>query len=597
MSELYPVIEDIISLLNNKYGTDITADQVLKEAEDNANKKEFTEDDIKWLVQKLKSHTFSGGVPGLTKLMKHSPKFNMHLVEQIEAASRKFGDLEGVVKFLGDYENLKDKLPKSPSSQPKTQRLDIATPVRKVKKYVEKVKKDHPDKYPGSFYQYTSKVLDQINKYQRSGERYPRLERELLGLFVGEGDEKPGLIKGWRRLKVKGVSEAVKEIYETMAPWVENEEISKQDIINPPKESPLAPLERAVRQLGDKPNKVEDTEMEINKEMKGENRKEIKDIVKDVKKDDAYKHAFDIVKAYLKKAKTSFPKDFDQYSLHKYTADLLEVMEDYRGGEGRDAGTNAKISAIFKDEPGIMGMWDEIHKPIAKRLREMRGSFNALVKTKLNDTSSIDTKTLSKIEELNGRTSLKVSDKDKMMAKALIGKREKEFPDQGTDIDPTFFNKLVKELVKHKEELPKKPATTDLKILNLTKEELEKAKSVDFMNLVSKTLQAVDQILLDDDGISDDDIVTKVIKKFKSDAEKSKEKQKHDKDVVMDRDLKKEDEDAKKKVPNEKQSSTNIISSYMGSLFYKLERLASMSQDQLVRAELEDIVQDIKQIL
>ena len=35
----------------------------------------------------------------------------------------------------------------------------------------------------------------------------------------------------------------------------------------------------------------------------------------------------------------------------------------------------------------------------------------------------------------------------------------------------------------------------------------------------------------------------------------------------------------------------------MGTLFYKLERLASMSQDKLVKAELENIAQDIKQIL
>jgi len=597
MSDLYPVIEDIISLMNSKFGTDISAEQLKKEAEDNANKKEFTEDDIKWLLQKLKSHTFSGGVQGLTKLMKHSPKFNMGLVEQIEAASKKFGDLSGVVDFLNDYDNLKNKLPKKPSSQPRSQRLDIATPVRKVKKYVEKVKKEQPEKYNGSFYQYTYKVLDKINKYQRSGERYPRLEREILGLFVGEGDDKPGLIKGWRRLKVKGVSEAVKEIYETMAPWVKNEETSKQDIINPPKESPLAPLEREIRQLGDNPSKVEDTDMEVNKEMKGESRKEVKEIVKDVKKDDAYKHALNIVKEYLKKAKSSFPKDFDQYSLHKYTADLIAAMEDYYGSEGRDAGTNNKINAIFKDAPGIVGMWDEIHKPIAKRLRELRSSFNALVKTKVDAPSSVENKLLSKIEELNSRTSLKVSDKDKMIAKALIGKREKEYPDSGTDIDPTFFNKLVKELVKHKDELPKKPESKDLSKLDLSEEELSKARSVEYIELVSKTLKAVDQILLDDESISDEDIVTKVIKKFKSDDEKSKEKQKQDKDVVMDRSIPKEQEEAKKRVPNEKQSSTNIVSNYMGSLFYKLERLANMSQDQLVRAELEGIVQDIKQIL
>jgi len=598
MSELYPVIEDIISLLNNKYGTEISAEQFSVTAytpEYDENKKEFTKDDIKWLAQILKSHSFSGGVKGLVKRM--GDKFNNDLKQTIYDASRKFGDLEGVVKFLADYDRLKKQLPrgKSPEQTTPSQRLDVSTPVKKVKSYLAKIKKDYPKEYDGSFYQYTDKVLDKIQKYQRTGESSPRLLREMLGLFVGEGDENPGLIKGWRRLKVKGVTEAIKEIYNQLAPYSEKEELRKKDIINPPKESPLSNLEKEVRQLSKDAPKVEEKEMEINKEMKGERRKDVGEIVKDVGGTEKYNHALKLIKEYLKKAKSSYPKDFDQFSLHKFTADLVSAMEDYYGGEGRDDGTNKKISAIFNDSPGILGMWEEIHKPIAKRLRELKSSFASIVKTKQDSPSAVDRYILNKLETLSGRTNLKVTDNDKTIAKALLGKREKEFPDQGSDIDPTFFNKLVKELVKHKDELPKNPGTKDLSKLNLTDEELNKAKAEEYMSLVGKTMQMVDRILQEDEGVSDEDLVTKVINKFKSEDDKSKNKQKQDKKIVMDRDLKKEEE-AKKKAPT-KQSSINIISNYKGSLFYKLERLASMAEDKLIKAELEDIAQDIKQIL
>ena len=51
-----------------------------------------------------------------------------------------------------------------------------------------------------------------------------------------------------------------------------------------------------------------------------------------------------------------------------------------------------------------------------------------------------------------------------------------------------------------------------------------------------------------------------------------------------------EDPPAKKK----KESSTNIVNSYMGTLFYKIEKLANTSPDKLVKAELESIAEDIK---
>jgi len=603
MSELYPVIKDIISLLNTKYSTEISTEQFSVTAytpEKDDTKKEFTEADRKWLLQQVKSHSFSGGVKGLVKRM--GDKFNNDLIQTIHDASRKFGDLEGVVKFLGDYENLKKQLPKgkSPAHSPPAQRIDLADPINKVKGYLARVKKNHPKDYDASFYHYTEKVLDKIMTYQRTGERIPRLEREILSLFAGEGEKNPGLIKGWRRLNIKGISDTVKTIFETLSPYTEKLEQSEDEIINPPKESPLNNLEKEIRHLADKPKLVEETDMVINKDMKGERQDEVKEIVKDVGGEEKYKHSLTIVKDYLKKAKSSYPQDFDQYSLHKYTDDLINTMESYHKGEGRDSDINKKISSIFNETPGILDMWDEIHKPISKRLRELKGSFMSLVKPTKDSKGSVDNKISSKLDELHGRANLKVTDKDKTIAKGILGKKEREYPDSGVDIDPTFFNKLIKELIKHKDDLPKKPEAKDLADLNLTKEELELAKTKEYMDLAGKALRMVDQIIADDEKITDADIATQVIKKFKDEFANTKEKDEQDKKVVIDRDIKKEQEDAKNRAePKEKnkKSSINIIANYKGSLFYRLERLASMATDRLIKAELEDISQDIKQIL
>jgi len=597
MSTLFPAVENIISLLNNRYGTDISAEHFLTAyvPRYDENKEEFTKDDRKWLLQHLKSHSFFGGTKGLVKYM--GDKFNNNLKQTIYDAARKFGDLEGVIKFLIDYDTLKNKLPKgkSPEQTGPAQRLDIAGPIKKIKTYLEKVKEEYPKEYNGSFYQYTDKILDKLQKYQRIGERYPRLEKEVLSIFVGDGEDNPGLIKNWRKLNVKGVSEVIKDIYSKLVPYTEKEEIRKKDIIDPPKESPLAALEKEIKMLSEKPSKVEDLEIELNKEMKGEKRKRVKEIVKDVKKEDSYKLALTSIKAYLKKAKSSFPDDFDQYGLHQYTLDMINVMEDYYTGKGRDSETNSKINDVFNETPGILKMWGEIHKPLAKDLRTFKNSFINLVKTKQDSPSSIDRKVLNQIENLYDKANQSITDKDKLIAKALLGKKEKKYRDPGTSIDPTFFNKLVKELIKNKDDIPKSPDADDLNKLDLTDEELEKAKTKEYLDLVGKTLKTVDQILLEDDTVSDEDIVSKVIEKFKEEFEKSKKKQEQEKKVVLDRDIKKEKE--KEKSISEKQSSINIVSNYMKTLLYKLEQVSGMSSDKLVKAELENIYLDLKQIL
>ena len=607
MSNLNPVIDKIISLLNNNYGTKISKDQfnvtayIPKYDED---KKEFTKEDIKWLLQHLKSHSFSGGVRGLVKYM--GDKFNNDLKQTIYDASKKFGDLEGVVKFLLDYDKLKDRLPRSKSitHTPPSQRLDVAEPIKKIKSYLEKVKEEYPKEYEGSFYQYTDKVLDKIQKYQRSNERSPKLERELLGIFVGEGEDNPGLIKGWRRLKVQGITEAVKDIYNKLAPYSEKEVTPKRDIINPPKESPLSPLEREVRRLTEESPKVEEEELEINSEMKGEKRKHVREVVKDIDAKEKYTHDLTTVKEYLKKAKSSYPQEFDEFSLHKYTADLVNALEGYASGKGRDEGTNKKISMIFNEDPGILKMWDLIHKPFAKNLRDLKGTFSTFVRTKQSNPSSIDRKILNKIDDLKDRTRLAVTDQDKTITKALLGKKVREYPDSGKSIDTTFFNKLIKEIVKHKKDFPKKPEAKDLDKLNLTEDQLAEAKTKEYMSLMSKAIGIIDKLLHDDSEISDEDLVTRVVKKLKEDIN-IKDK----KEVVIDRNIKEEEEEKSKredtleeKVENKsqpkKQSSTdNVCESYKDTLFFKLERLANLSNDILVKAELENIVQDIKQFL
>ena len=162
MSDLNSVIVDIVSLLNSKYGTDISAEDHIVNAytpKNDEKKKEFTEEDIKWLLQQVKSHSFSGGVRGLIKRM--GDKFNNDLKQTILDASRVHGDLEGVVKFLSNYSELKDKLSKgrSPENKSRSQAPDmdiedsnkiklkgedIKSNIKRVRDYLKTVKEKHP---------------------------------------------------------------------------------------------------------------------------------------------------------------------------------------------------------------------------------------------------------------------------------------------------------------------------------------------------------------------------------------------------------------------------------------------------------------------
>jgi len=542
-------------------------------------------------------------------------KFNNDLKQTIYDASRKYGDLEGVIKFLADYDNLKDKLPKgkSPAHTTPSVRLDIAQPVKVVKDYLAKVKKKFPEKYDGSYYKYTETIMDKIHKYQVKGERYPRLELGLLALLAGRKFEKgyklmpdvpadKGLMKSWKKLQVSEVTKALTDIYDGMAPYADKETLSENDRLNPPKDFPLAPLEKEIVQLGKDIPEMGEQDIEMNKEIRNEKTEQINEVVKDVPADDKFKHALGFVDDYLAKAKKGFPKEFSQYSLHQYTANLVSAMKEYKNGKGRDAKTGEKLSKVFNGGPKVIAKWRLIHKPISKRLAELHSAFVSAVETKENAPQTISKDLMGKIETLSKKNLDNVPDDgDETIAKALIGdpvKKEKDPGVEFSEADVQFYNRLIKEMLKHKNELPKKPGSKDIDTLNLSDEDKKKAKEDETIAIISKVFALADEIDKEEKEVKEEDLPKEIIKRLKDKATKDQEKQKKDKEVVMDRDLKKEDESAKNKPEvKQKESSINIISNYRESLFYRLERMANLAEDKLIKAELENIVQDIKQIL
>lgn len=621
MSDLNSVIVDIVSLLNNKYGTDISAEDHLVNAYTPTNdekKEEFTDEDIKWLLQQVKSLSFSGGVKGLVKRM--GDKFNNSLKQTIYDASRVHGDLEGVVKFLSNYDKLKDKLPrgKSPENRSRSQApdMDIEDPnklklkgesiksnIRKVRDYLKTVKEKHPKEYEGSFYSHTDSVLSKLMQYLNSSAKSTKLENDFIQLFVtDEIDDAYGLLKGWKKLKVKGVTPAVEDIFLKIENYFDKPKPKgEQEQLNPEKvdiES-LTKLEKEVHTLEKKRPSVEDPEKLVNKEVKKERNKDIREVVKDVDSDDKHSYSLNIVNEYLNKAKKSYPDSFDQHSLHKYTKDLVNAMEAYLKGEGRDEELNRGIKNIFNDTPGILKIWEELNKPFSKRLKQYSSAFNSLANpSKEHAGKEVNKSTISEIETLANKANVQVTDKDKTMAKGLSGKKERTKLVLPKDIDTDMYNKVLKHLVKNIENLPKTPKKKDF--VEMVPDEMEKKlfENETLVTFFSKVLNFIDDIKNENDEISDADLVSEV-KKLIEESDKPKPDERK---VMLDRDIPKEQEKEKKTRGEEptfkkkKESSTNIVNDYMGTLFYKLDKLANNSPDKLVKAELESIAEDIKQL-
>jgi len=129
------------------------------------------------------------------------------------------------------------------------------------------------------------------------------------------------------------------------------------------------------------------------------------------------------------------------------------------------------------------------------------------------------------------------------------------------------------------------------------------------MALISKVINEAFIILKSDEDIAEKDLSSKIIQKFKKDEDDKKEKEKnkkpiHDLQTDKYKDVEHNYETTKDKKPpqevkenKKKESSINIMDNYKKTLFYRLERIANLSEDKLVKAEIDNIAQDIKQLL
>lgn len=673
MSDLNSVIVDIVSLLNNKYGTDISIEENIVTAYTptiDDKKEEFTKEDIKWLLQQLKSHSFSGGVKGLVKRMEG--KFNKNLIDTINYASRVHGDLEGVAKFLLNYDKLKDKLSrgKSLDTKPRSQApaLDLEDPnkvklkgesiksnIHKVKDYLKTVKEKYPKGYEGSFYNHTDRVLSKLLQYLNSSEKSKKLENDFIELFTTDDiDEAYGLLKGWKKLKVKGVTEAIEDIFTKIDNYFEKEEPKREkDILNPKpvdveslsklekevhileknrptldhplykkkEEEKLTDEEKAKKKEEDKKltdeekKKKDDSKKkdmtdtkEINKDIKKDKKKEINDVVKDVDAEDKFSYTQGKINEYLDISKKTLDNEYKSSSLHSYTEEVLDTLDKYIKGNDRDLKLNNTVKAIFNDYPGIIKLWEEINKPISRRLKKYLSSFNYLAKpSNVNDGKDVNKQLVSKLETLANKK-VEINKNDDAIAKwnSSLTKKDKPklippkvTPEEGEEA-AKMYQHIIKYFVKHIEDLPKVPKKKDLTDIDLSEKEKKLLDNEQVMTFLSKVIHLVDDVLneCEEDEIDEEDVVKEVKKRIDFES-KPKPYEKKD---VLDRDIPKEQEQEKKTRGEEppakkkKESSTNIVNDYMGTIFYRLEKLASFSPDKLVKAEIESIAEDIKHL-
>lgn len=743
------------------------------------SQKEFTKEDIKWLLQQIKSHSFSGGVKGLIKRM--DGKYNDHLKKVISDAAIDHGDLEGVIEFLSDYDKYKDQLNvgKPVSQAPEldvedTKRLklkgeSIKSNITKVKDYLKTVKEKHPKEYENSFYSHTEQVLSNLMKYLNSNEKSKKLENDFINLFVtDEINDAYGLLKGWKKLKVKGVTPAIQDIFLKIENYFEHpKEQHEKDILHPPKVDvdSLTTLEKAVHNLEKKRPKVEDVDVDINKGIKKDDKKDLSDSLKKIDKDEKNLFHVDVLNNYFEKAKKESDGKLD--GLHKYTEDLIDAVQEYVTSNGRNSKLNEGILEIFKKKPGIINLWDkingtvssrlsrfitdfnrwskqkdtevkvdkaisdkllslsnrnvsltekdkstgsalykeeekstrkpqskdidkltypldmldeyfvkakksypdqfdkslhsytkdlvdimkkyikeyvikeepsnsfnntvksifedkhlvksweEINKPISKRIKQFLGAFNTISKTKKDSQDEgVSDALADDIESLSNKD-FTTQDRDRAITKGLSGKKERTKLVLPEEIDTEMYNKVLKHLVKNIEDLPKIPKKKDfIESLSLNPEtpgekhyeevereptEMEKKlfEKETIVTFFSKVVHLIDDIKNDKEDISDADIVSEVKKLI----EESGKPKPHVRKDVLDRDIPKEQEESKNKkeedapqLKKKKESSTNIVNGYMGTLFYKIENIANNSPDKLVKAELESIAEDIRRL-
>jgi len=175
------------------------------------DKKEFTVDDVKYILTVVKKNHKSG-IDGIINPLKKY--FNPDLLNTLVMAYRKYEGLEGLVDFLKNYDTKKDLLERQqPHMKLPANISEVLTPTEDTLELLKEVKESHPSEYKGSFLEYTEDVISLLLKYLRHGEKINKFEELFSNLFISgmTGDDK-GILGQWSALKYPRIYDRLKKL-------------------------------------------------------------------------------------------------------------------------------------------------------------------------------------------------------------------------------------------------------------------------------------------------------------------------------------------------------------------------------------------------
>lgn len=181
----------------------------------NPSQKELTKEDRNYILKLLKEYGKEGVPSILKKLIGKYPK---KILTDLKDASEKYGDVKGIVIYLGDYEEKKEELRKwqdnEPAFLPERGMPEIEGLLKPVSDFINKVKKTLDiSNYENTFLGYTEQVINAIKAYSRSSKRIPEFEYAIVDILSGEHlDKNSSLTKAWRDAKVPGMTKLMADL-------------------------------------------------------------------------------------------------------------------------------------------------------------------------------------------------------------------------------------------------------------------------------------------------------------------------------------------------------------------------------------------------
>lgn len=196
-----------------------------------AKKKEFTKEDIEYILKVIKEK-YKAGLDGIINPLKKL--FNGDLINSLVLAYRKYQGVEGLVDFLKHYDTKKDQLSKSTPYIKLPANLDeILSPTEEILDFLKEIKSVHSADYKNSFFEYTEDILKLLLKYVRNREKITLFEELFTEVFItGVSGDDAGVVSQWSELRYPDIYNKLKKIRTPVSILFKNPENKKvEDVL------------------------------------------------------------------------------------------------------------------------------------------------------------------------------------------------------------------------------------------------------------------------------------------------------------------------------------------------------------------------------